>query len=807
MRTYIATATALLAGAVFAGMHAAPKQPVYIGVEACATCHADAALGDQYGAWLRTKHSKAYAALLKPESKQIARISGSRQAPEKEPVCLGCHATAWYTEDWEKDDGFHIEAGMQCESCHGPGSEYATEAIMRDRKAAMAAGLRMPTKRECMGCHIEKPTHTQVLGTKPIDFEKGLKEIAHPLKHGAAYKGVPEPNALIDIAAEIKRLGEQPRAIAAIEEVQYKTPLNMAMRPDGRELYVACEGSDSVVVVDPATRRSLAEIKTGGNPADVTFSPDGKLAFVSNRHDDTVSVIDVASRSVVKTLPTGDEPHGVLTDKDGKNLYVLNASSDDITVYDVAKLERTKSLSAGRGPWSLALSPDGGSMAITSSQANFAFREPFHAELTLLEMERGVIDQRLKVPGANLMMGVDWHPSGEFALATLNRTKTLVPMTRLMQGWTINNGLAVIWRDGTVDEVLLDEPDLGFADATDLAFTKDGKYALVTSSGTNRVAVVDVAKLVAIIRASSKEKREKILPNHVGLPTEFVTKHLLVGRSPRGILVAGNKAYVADSLDDALTVIDLQRMAVEGQIDLGGPKTLTKARYGERLFHSANITFRKQYSCHTCHPDGHVDGLTYDIEADGIGVSPVDNRTLRGINDTAPFKWEGTNPSLQRQCGARLSVFFTRVQPFNPDELSAVDYYITTIARPANRHRSLGAPLTPAQRRGRALFMRTARNDGSVIPEENRCISCHFPPYYTDRQRHDVGTKHKWDRTGNFDVPHLNNIYDSAPYLHNGMAPTLEEIWTVYNPEDKHGVTNDMTKDQLNDLIEYIKTL
>ena len=39
------------------------------------------------------------------------------------------------------------------------------------------------------------------------------------------------------------------------------------------------------------------------------------------------------------------------------------------------------------------------------------------------------------------------------------------------------------------------------------------------------------------------------------------------------------------------------------------------------------------------------------------------------------------------------------------------------------------------------------------------------------------------------------------------MADTLEEIWTRYNPYDQHGVTNDMTKDQLNDLIEYLRTL
>ena len=60
---------------------------------------------------------------------------------------------------------------------------------------------------------------------------------------------------------------------------------------------------------------------------------------------------------------------------------------------------------------------------------------------------------------------------------------------------------------------------------------------------------------------------------------------------------------------------------------------------------------------------------------------------------------------------------------------------------------------------------------------------------------------------GDFDTPHLTNIYDSAPYLHDGTAYSLEEIWTRFNTYDKHGVTNDLTKDQLNQLIEYLKTL
>ncbi len=351
--------------------------------------------------------------------------------------------------------------------------------------------------------------------------------------------------------------------------------------------------------------------------------------------------------------------------------------------------------------------------------------------------------------------------------------------------------------------------DLGFADPTDVACTPDGRYALVTSSGTDRVAVVDVQKLLALLRRSSQYEREQVLPNHLGKPSEFLVQHIATKDSPRGLVIApdGKLAYVANSLDDSLTVIDLGRLEAAGRIDLGGPKEVIKARYGERVFHSANITFHRQFSCHSCHPDGHVDGLTYDIESDGIGLSPVDNRTLRGILDTAPFKWEGTNPSLARQCGPRLAVFFTRIQPFTPEQLSAVDYYITTILRPPNRYRALWAPLTPAQRRGKAVYERTTTNDGRVIPPEGRCITCHPPPYYTSRRLADVGTRHAHDRQGRFDTPHLNNIYDSAPYLHNGMAFTLEEIWTVHNPDDRHGVTNDLTKDQLNDLIEYLKTL
>lgn len=189
-----------------------------------------------------------------------------------------------------------------------------------------------------------------------------------------------------------------------------------------------------------------------------------------------------------------------------------------------------------------------------------------------------------------------------------------------MADWQFPGGLGF---DGRVDQVLLDEPNMCFPDPTDVAFTPDGRTALVTSSGSNRVAVVDVARLVAMLKAASPHEREHVLPNHLGKPTEFVTTHVTTGASPRGVVVTpdGTTAFVANALDDSLTVIDVKALRAVGRIDLGGPKVITTIRRGERIFHSARNTFNRQFSCHSCHPDGHVDGLTYDIEPTGLAVT------------------------------------------------------------------------------------------------------------------------------------------------------------------------------------------
>ena len=802
------TSLALLLCLLPLPLRAAPvesgKEPIYVGAQTCGRCHDTPDGGYQLSKWRLTAHARAYAALALPAAKPITELSGITEEPQKAKQCLGCHATASETEDWETAENFHLEDGLQCEACHGPGSEYATKETMKEPMLAMRNGLRMPSKDDCMICHRTKGSHDRVLKKKPFNVDEAWQAIAHPIAK-AVKPAEPEPSILNASPSPLP-----PEIVSGSVHGKYKNPLNLKLTPNGKELWIACEAAREVSVVDVASRKKIAGIPVGGQPNDVCFTPDGKRAFVSDRLDDDVSVVDVDSRKVTATLPAGDEPHGLLIDQQGKFLYVLNTAIDTISVFDVATLKEVKRLPASRSPWALAQSPDGKCIFVTHALSRFVTdRTPAMSEVTVIDAEQAIVQDRFVVPAANLLADLAWHPSGEYALIPLMRTKNLVPMTRILQGWTISNGLGLVWRDGTVDQVLLDQNDLGFPDPTRVCITPDGKYALVTSATSARVAVVDLDKLTGMLKTATPRERERVFPNHLGKSAEFVVKYIKTQPTPWGITCSadGATAYVACKLDDSVAVIDLKIMESVDRIDLGAETEQTKARRGEKLFHSSRITFHRQFSCHTCHPDGHIDGLVYDIESDGIGVGPVDNRTLRGINDMAPYKWEGTNPSLKRQCGARLAVFFTRLAPFTADELDDLDYYICTIPRPPNRYRKLGEPLSDAQRRGKAMFERARTNDGRVIPAQSRCSTCHAPPLYTDGKVHNVGTKFWYDKAEKFDVPQLQNIYDSAPYLHNGIAWSLEEIWTKYNPYDLHGITNDMTKDQLNDLIEYLKTL
>jgi YVTN family beta-propeller protein len=592
-------------------------------------------------------------------------------------------------------------------------------------------------------------------------------------------------------------------AISAAEP-RYLNPIELAVSPDGARLYVVCDGSDELAVVEPQSGKVIKRVAVGRVPKGIALSSDGATIFVANSWSDTVSVIDPKTLQVTKTYKTGFEPTGVAVA--GSVLYTANRIGSDVSVIDIGTGEEMRRLPAGRGASYLAAS--GVSLVSTHVYPQIGpYRSVPQSELTIIDAHGGYVSRRDTIVNAAGMFHTAFSTDGKLGITAQIRPKNLIPLAHVEHGFALGNSILVFGEDiGEPVQLLIDELDRYYSMPFGVAVTPNTAY--VSTTGADSVTAIETRKLVSFIHGLSPRDRKRA-GNDLSAAAHFVSSRIDVGRSPKGLALSpdGSRLYVANRLDDSVSVIDTAANKVERVIPLGGPEELTPQRRGERLFYNARFSFQKQFSCAGCHIEGTFDGLAWDLEPDGFGIDIVDNKPLEAVDGTEPFKWNGGNPDLETECGIRTEKFFYRSQSYSKQELDDLVKFIKAMPARPNRFRAANGELTPAQERGQAVFERTHRKNGTPIPEELQCGTCHSGPKYTNQVSTNVGTKKPVDRSGLFDTPHLINIALTAPYLHDGSARTLEEIWTVFNPDDKHGVTNDLSKDELNDLIEFLKTL
>jgi len=599
-----------------------------------------------------------------------------------------------------------------------------------------------------------------------------------------------------------------PQSEEAVNQ-HYLSPIEMELSGDGRLLYVVCQASDELRVVDLGSGKVVGIVPVGHVPRGIALAPDGRQIYVTNAWSDTVSVIDSATLKVMRTLPTGFEPTGIVCDKSGKTLYVANRLSSDIFVIDVTTGQEIKRLLAGRGASYLALSADGKWIYGTHIYPNAgAFRTQPISEITVIDTAHQAVIERKQLHNAAGVFHVALSADGKLGVAAQLRPKNLIPLAHVEHGWAFGDSLTLFGDDiGGTLQLPIDELDRYYALPWGVAITPDKSKMFVTTAGSESVTVIDVRKLLAF--AKSQRQSAGNLANDLSASANYVTARIPVGRNPRGTLLSadGKRLYVANRLDDNISVIDTSSDKIASTIDLGGPRIINALRRGEQLFFTADYAFQGQFGCANCHLDATIDGLQWDLEPDGFGKDIVDNRSLESLAGTEPFKWNGGNPDMPTECGPRTEKFFYRSQSYTPQELIDLVTFVYSLPYRPNRYRLPNGEPTPAQERGKAIFERTKYKSGKPIPEKNQCAYCHSGPKYTNQQQVDVGTGKSTDRSPIIDVPQLPNVAYSAPYLHDGSARSLEEIWTVFNPKDTHGVSNDLTKDELNDLIEYLKTL
>ncbi len=588
----------------------------------------------------------------------------------------------------------------------------------------------------------------------------------------------------------------------------HPSPHFLAEDSAGRALYAALGPAQQVARIDLESRSVSLSAPLGATPRGIAVSPDGAHVAVALEELDQVALLDARSLAVESFFAVGAEPAGVAFTS-AALIVVANAGSRDVTLLDVpgagSGAGGSVRLAAGREPFAVAATPDGSVVAVVSRMVDTDLpdRRP-RSEITFLDPVAGRVLRRVDVPSAHMAEDAVFTPDGRYLLVPALRTRNLLPILQVARGWVVSSVLAVVDRtDGRVALLPLNEPNRTFPDPAGVAVDPEGRWAWVSSGGGNQVARLDLPRLLAVAAELDPDAAEDF-----SLTSSYLDRRFAVGLNPRDVVAVGDVVVVAERLNDSVAWYDSTGELV-ARVPVGDPVPLDAYRRGDAVFHDASYAFQGAFSCRSCHPDGHTDGLTYDFDIDGVGRNILLNRSLRGVAGTAPFKWVGLNPTLQRQCGARFAMVLTRADPFPEDQLDDLVVFLESLPPPrpdrgGGRVAELG---TGTILRGKQIFERERRKDGAEIPPNGRCSTCHSGAHFSNLLKADVGTQSDFDSTGEFDVPHLTGIASKAPYLHDGRARTLEEIWTMPGVGDQHGVMTDLSKAELNDLVEYLKGL
>jgi WD40 repeat protein len=171
-------------------------------------------------------------------------------------------------------------------------------------------------------------------------FPRTVHELLALPEHGRAYVPIfgdgihgrnPNPHYLLCIFDLHKRAHT-----GDIDLRPYMAPHTLKLGPDGL-IYITCENSAAVVVIDPESNRTIDAIDTGSTNAHrLIIAPDGERLYTENEEDATVSVIDLRSRKLLGKIETPRSLAGIAISADGGTVVAVDDAQPAIFLIDTA---------------------------------------------------------------------------------------------------------------------------------------------------------------------------------------------------------------------------------------------------------------------------------------------------------------------------------------------------------------------------------------------------------------------------------------------------------------------------------------
>ncbi|MEO0452557.1 MAG: Ig-like domain-containing protein [Verrucomicrobiota bacterium] len=584
----------------------------------------------------------------------------------------------------------------------------------------------------------------------------------------------PDNDTITAIDADLDPAVGNPSPVWEVEVAS--NPRGLAIDVFGR-IWVTCFEAGVITIIDPVNPANNVDLNLGygSKPHDILFDHEGNRAFISLYGYGQIVQLDATNFNVISVVQPGPTPTALALRSNGDELLV----SRFISPADVGEV------------YSIRIDQDSYAMTLQPT----------------IELAKDVDSDDGPNSGRglpNYLSHITIDPDNAAAYIASQQVNTLAGTfrdnTSLNHDSTVRSIVSRIDFD-TGQEDFMSRIDINdSSQPSALLFSPLGDFLFVALQGNNAVSVIDTATGVSVDK-------------------------LLTGLTPQGLCFdpTTNRLFVKNFMSRSISTFDLSGLFSGGSaskhpdVPTVTTETLTTdVLLGKQIFYNAadeRMSFQGYLSCASCHQNGGHDGVTWDFTQRGEGLrNTTDLRGRSGVTQ-GNVHWSGNFDEIQDFELDMVNHFggtgFIESGAPHPStgapnsgrsaDLDALAAYVTSLSKesvPQSPYRQADGTLTADGLFGRRLF------EGEIVPASGiklNCTDCHVPEQqFTNSQlandvldnltvfnigtmKNSSGTRLFNDLPG-IDTPTLWGLHDGAPYLHDGSAATIEEVFDQFDP-------------------------
>lgn len=559
-------------------------------------------------------------------------------------------------------------------------------------------------------------------------------------------------------------------------------PTDITLNDKG-EILITEKGRNRISIFSPDGKTLLRTIPVDESPTGILLDAD-KAYVTTNAATGHLQIISLETGKQETAIATGSGACYPIFGPDKKHIYVCNQFQNTVSEVDPAIHQVIRSVKVLREPKSALFSKDGEYLFVTNFlPAQRADVDYVAACVSVIRMSDFTKVKDIQLAnGSNALRGICMTPDGKYIYISHNLGRFTVPTSQLQQGWMNTSAFSIIdvAKQEFIGAVVVDEPERGAAGIWSIVCNDETLF--ITHSGTHEISVIDhKAMLDKFLNYPNKSMLDYDLRFLYGLRKRIP----LEGNGPRKMIMENGKLYIPTYFADILSIVDAQTCEI-ATVNLNPDREESAENKGERYFNDASHCFQNWQSCNGCHPgDARTDGMNWDLMNDGVGNSK-NCKSLLFSHPTPPSMISGIRETAE--WAVRAGFKFIQFFDITEEDAVCVDAYLKSL-RPVPSPYLVDGELSDLAKEGRKIF------------EKLNCTECHSGPYYTDLKMHRIGEDIEFEK--GWDTPTLREVWRTAPYLFDGRAATMEEVFEIH----KHGIDKKVSKKEIKALTEYVNSL